>query len=140
MRRRGFSFSESGSVEDSSEINVSPLLDMVFILLIFFVVTSTFVKEAGVDIKKPKANSATAVQDESLRIAITREGNVYVNDKQVEGKSLEVVLKREKANRPTAKVIIIADARSVTASLVEVIDKCNQVGLREVSLAAMKED
>lgn len=126
--------------EESSEINISPLLDMVFILLIFFVVTTTFTRETGVEVKKPKAASASQIKDEVLKIAVTREGTVHVHEKQVDLLVLETILKREKARKPNMKVIIIADDNSLTGRVVSVIDKCNLAGLRDISIAALSDE
>ena len=124
------------SEEDNSEINVSPLLDMVFILLIFFVVTSTFVRETGVDVNKPKASSAKQIKDKILKMAITREGVVHIHEKQVELDELEVILKREVMQNPLVKAIIVADEKAYMETLVAVLDRCNSVGITKTSIAA----
>jgi len=135
----GFRKQSSDNAEESSEINISPLLDMVFILLIFFVVTTTFTRETGVDVKKPQASSATQLKDKTLKIAITREGTIHVHEKQVDLETLEVILSREHAREPDMKVVILADDNSMTGQLVKVIDRCNISGLRDVSIAAINE-
>ena len=129
----------SSDIDESSEINISPLLDMVFILLIFFVVTTTFTRETGVEVKKPKASSATQIKDKTLKVAITREGTIHIHEKQVNLNVLEAILRREYARNPSVKVIIIADNQSITGMLVKVLDKCNLVGLRNTSVAALNE-
>ena len=125
--------------EENSEINVSPLLDMVFILLIFFVVTSTFVRETGVEVNKPKASSATSIKDKILKMAITREGSVHIHEKQVSLDELEVVLEREVTKNPQVKAIIVADQKAFMETLVAVLDRCNQAGISKTSIAASTE-
>ena len=125
--------------EESSEINLSPLLDMVFILLIFFVVTTTFTRETGVEVKKPKASSATQVKDKTIKLAITREGTIHIHEKQVTLSVLESILQREKNRSPSLKVIIVADNQSLTGMVVKVLDKCNLVGLKNTSIAAISD-
>ena len=125
--------------EENSDINLSPLLDMVFILLIFFVVTTTFTRETGVEVRKPKASSATQVKDKVVKVAITREGTIHIFEKQVDLNSLEAILRREKNRNPKLKVIIIADDQSLTRMVGKVLDKCNIVGLPNTSIAAISE-
>ena len=125
--------------EDNSEINVSPLLDMVFILLIFFVVTSTFVRETGVDVNKPKASSASQIKDKILKMAITREGSVHIHEKQVNLEELTTILKREVLKNPGVKAIIVADQKAYMETLVSVLDRCNEVGISKTSIAASDE-
>lgn len=120
-------------------IDIAPLLDMVFILLIFFIVTSTFTRETGVDVSKPQAQSASAVQKESIMIAITRSGTIHVNERQVNLKGLEDVLRQMLAKNPSREVVIIADRESVTGVMVSVIDAANLAGTKKVSIAAMAE-
>ena len=124
------------SEEDNSEINISPLLDMVFILLIFFVVTSTFVRETGVEVNKPKASSASQIKDKILKMAITREGAVHIHEKQVGLDELETILKREVTQNPLVKAIIVADEKAYMETLVAVLDRCNSVGITKTSIAA----
>ena len=125
--------------DEKSDINLSPLLDMVFILLIFFVVTTTFDRDTGVKVKRPKASSASKIKDSTVKIAITREGTVHIFEKQVDFDVLEGVLKREKSREPSLKAVIIADDNSLTSAVVKVIDKCNLAGISDVSIAALVE-
>ena len=118
-------------------VDIAPLMDMVFILLIFFIVTSTFTRETGVDVSKPKAQSASEVQKESIMIAITRSGTIHVNERQVNLKGLEDVLKQMLLKNPGREVVIIADKESSTGVMVSVIDAANLAGTKKVSIAAM---
>lgn len=122
--------------DESSEINVSPLLDMVFILLIFFVVTTTFTRETGVEVNKPKASSASEVKDRTLKLAITQEGSVHIHDKQVNLEELESILRRERAKTPDITAVIIADDKSQTGMMIKVLDVCNEAGIKKTSVAA----
>jgi biopolymer transport protein ExbD len=120
-------------------VDIAPLMDMVFILLIFFIVTSTFTRETGVDVSKPQAQSASEVQKESIMIAITRSGTVHVNERQVSVKGLEDVLRQMLAKNPGREVVVIADKESVTGIMVDVIDAANLAGTKKISIAAMVE-
>ena len=135
MRRKKIFRNEA----DNSDINVSPLLDLVFILLIFFVVTLAFVRETGVEVNKPKAASAWQIKDKVIKMAITREGSVHIHEKQVGFDELETILKREVTKNPSVKAIIIADQKAYMETLVEVLDRCNGVGIVKTSIAAAAE-
>lgn len=120
-------------------IDMGPLMDIVFILLIFFVVTSSFTRETGVDVTKPQAQSASLLEKENLLIAITREGTIHINERQVDLASLQDILKQSLAKTPDREAVIIADKGSETGVLVQVIDACNLSGVKKVSIAAQAE-
>lgn len=120
-------------------IDTGPLMDIVFILLIFFVVTSSFTRETGVDVTKPQAQSASQLEKENLLIAITREGTIHINERQVDLASLQDILKQSLAKTPDREAVIIADKGSETGVLVQVIDACNLSGVKKVSIAAQAE-
>jgi biopolymer transport protein ExbD len=120
----------------SMGIDMGPLMDMVFILLIFFVVTSTFTRETGVDVTKPQAQTAGALNKESIMIAITREGTVHINERQVDLIALKDVLQQTISKAPDREAVIIADEGSETGTLVRVIDICTLAGVKKVSIAA----
>ena len=120
-------------------IDMGPLMDIVFILLIFFVVTSSFTRETGVDVTKPPAQSASQLEKDNLLIAITREGTIHINERQVDLASLQDILKQSLAKTPDREAVIIADKGSETGVLVQVIDACNLSGVKKVSIAAQAE-
>jgi len=120
-------------------IEMGPLMDIVFILLIFFVVTSSFTRETGVDVTKPQAQSASQLEKENLLIAITREGTIHMNERQVDLASLQNILKQSLAKAPDREAVVIADKESETGVLVQVIDMCNLAGVKKVSIAAQAE-
>ena len=120
-------------------IDMGPLMDIVFILLIFFVVTSSFTRETGVDVTKPQAQSASQLEKENLFIAITREGTIHMNERQVDLASLQDILKQSLAKAPDREAVVIADKESETGVLVQVIDMCNLAGVKKVSIAAQAE-
>ncbi len=120
-------------------VDVAPLMDMVFILLIFFIVTSTFSRETGVEVSKPQAQSASEVQKENVMIAITREGTVHVNERQVDLEGLTDVLKMMLTKNPDREVVLVADKNSNTGIMVSVIDAANRAGSKKVSIAALSD-
>ncbi len=127
------------SVQKPVEINIAPLIDMVFILLIFFIVTSSFTRETGIDVHKPVAATAKILDQQNIQIGITREGTIHIHDRQVDLPLLFYILKRLMAENPERAVIIIAD-RDVSAGIVvDVMDECNRAGVKKSSIAAMRE-
>lgn len=119
-----------------SLIDISPMMDMVFILLIFFIVTSTFTRETGIDVTKPKASSSKELAKESILIGITRQGTVHINETQVNLSSLQTILKQLMAESPDRPVIIVSDREAPTGVIVDVLDECNIAKVRKVSISA----
>jgi len=119
------------------ELNVVPLIDVVFVLLIFTILTSSLTKETGVTVDKPQAQSADELNRQSILVAITREGTVHVNERQVDLESLQDVLRRMLAENALGEVVLIADRESNTGLLVNVMDACNLAGAKKISVAAM---
>jgi len=120
----------------NAEVNVSPLLDMVFILLIFFVITTNFSRETGLDVNKPKASSARYQGNNTLLVGISREGAIYVHGKRVSAEELVVILKREINVRPELKAVIVGDRHSELGMSVKAMDACIRAGVKNVSVAA----
>jgi len=126
-------------IRKTPDINISPLVDMVFLLLIFFVVTTTFSRETGVVVRKPKAKTASFLSKESILVAVTREGSIHINDRQVDLDELHRIIKDALDGSHDSSVIIIADKGSLTGRIIEVMDECKSAGARNLSLAALKE-
>jgi len=120
-------------------VDIAPLMDMVFILLIFFIVTSTFTRETGVKVEKPQAKTASELNSKAILIAITREGTIHVNERQVELSSLELILSQMLIKNPLRDVVLIADKNSVTGRMVKVMDACNLAGVQKISVAALSQ-
>jgi biopolymer transport protein ExbD len=119
-------------------IDVVPLIDVVFVILIFTILSSTLARQTGVDVDKPQAQSAGDLNRQSVLVAITRDGNIHVNERQVDLESLREVLKRLLAQSATGEVILIADRESQTGILVSVMDACNLSGAKKISVAALQ--
>ena len=125
-----------GEAEDG--INISPLIDCVFILLLFFIVTSVFVREAGVEVKKPESRTAQTLDQNSIYIALTAEGGVHYGGEEIGLHGIRPMLRRISA-RSTQPVIIQADGRVSTQRLVSVLDEVKRGGLQSVSVATLKQ-
>ena len=103
------SFRGSG---DRIDINMGPLIDMVFLLLIFFVVTTSFVKEAGIDVQKSTAATAEIKEKSPIMIGVTHEGDVYMEGKRIDVRAVRSLVERALAEDPDSGVIIVADKAS----------------------------
>ncbi len=121
--------------EDTAEINISPLIDMVFILLIFFIVTTVFVEETGVDVDKPQAASAVNLDKNSILLAITAKNQVIYGGREIGLSGIGSVVRRQ-IQKEMLPVIIQADEAASAGILVRVIDESKLAGARSVSLAA----
>jgi biopolymer transport protein ExbD len=130
MRRR-----RTREVEES-EVNLTPMLDVVFIMLIFFIVTASFVKESGIDISRPPAATAERKEKGNILIAITSNDQIWVDRRQVDPRALRANIERLHAENPQGSVIIQADIESKNGLLVTVMDAARLAGVNSVSLAA----
>jgi len=119
-----------------SEVNLTPMLDVVFIMLIFFIVTASFVKEAGIDISRPGAATAVRKERGNILIAITANDQIWMNRRQVDPRALRANIERAHAENPQGAVIIQADKAAKTGLLVQVMDAARSAGVKDISLAA----
>jgi biopolymer transport protein ExbD len=120
--------------EESSEINMSPLIDMVFILLIFFIVTTTFIEESGVEIDKPSAASAAQLDKNSIILAVTAAGQVVYGGKEIGVGGVRPLVARL-CEREPLPVIVQTDRATPAGVLVRVIDEAKLGKARNVSIA-----
>ncbi len=118
-------------------IDLTPMIDCVFILLIFFIVTTTFVEETGVEVDKPQAASASRLEKNSILIAVTEKGEVVYGGHEIGLSGVQPLVRRE-LQKEDIPVIIQADAASQSGMLVRVIDEAKLAGAQKVSLATIK--
>ena len=123
------------SNDEGMDINISPLIDMVFILLIFFIVTTVFVEETGVEVEKPEAASAVQLEKNSILIAVTSKGQVVYGGKEIGVSGVRAVIRRltHKEHMP---VIVQVDEGSNAGLVVRVIDESKLGGAKNISLSA----
>ncbi len=126
----------SVSADDESEVNITPLIDIVFIMLIFFIVTATFVKETGIDVNKPDAPTAEVKKKANILIAIDANNNIWLDRRKIDIRSVIPNIKRLRAENPQGSVVIQADEDSKNKMLVEVMDAARQAGVVNIALAA----
>lgn len=122
--------------EDDNDIDMTPMLDVVFIMLIFFIVTSTFVKEAGVDVTRPQADTAVQAESNSIQIGISAANQVFMDKRQIDKRAIRANVERGLAESPGAAVIIVADRDSNTDTLIQVMDQARLAGAESVSVAS----
>ena len=131
-------FRSFGAAEEECDgINISPLIDCVFILLIFFIVTTTFVEETGIEVDKPQAASAMRLEKNSILIAVTKEGNVVYGGREIGLAGVQPLIKRM-TQTEDLPVIIQADQEVPAALFVRVIDEAKLAGAGKVSVATRK--
>ncbi len=122
-----------------SEINIAPLIDMVFILLIFFMVTTSFVRDAEVEIERPGARTARQADNRSVRVSIGRRGELFVDARPVQPWMLQARLRETVSRQGIKTVLVVADRNVPTGTLVEVVDQCRLAGASDVGVAAEQE-
>jgi biopolymer transport protein ExbD len=137
MRRRVTSATRQQ--EDEQEINITPMLDVVFIMLIFFIVTASFVKEAGIDVNKPGAATAQLKEKANILIAIDASGGIWIDRRKVDPRAVRPNIERLHAENPQGTVVIQADGEARTEVLVQVMDAARLAGVYDVAIAATEE-
>ena len=120
-----------------AEISITPMLDIVFILLIFFIVTTSFAKEFGVDMNRP-ANAPVKEQKrtEVIAVRILADGRIFVEDRAVDMRAVRANIESGLARKPQASVVVVADRAADAGLMVQVVDQARVAGVANVSLAA----
>ncbi|MFT4571781.1 MAG: biopolymer transport protein ExbD [Hyphomicrobiaceae bacterium] len=124
-------------LEDDTDIDLTPMLDVVFIMLIFFIVTASFVKEAGIDVNKPSAATTEVKERGNILVAITELGQIWIDKRAVDPRAVRANIERMHAENPQGSVIIQADKNSTNGLLVAVMDAAREAGVDNVSIAAV---
>lgn len=124
--------------QEEAAIDMTPMLDIVFIMLIFFIVTTAFVKEAGVTVNRPEADGANAEPKANIFIGITQDGDIYMLKKKIDKQSVRTVLANLLAENPESQVVIQADKSSNSGLMLDILDAAKSAGVKKVSVAAEK--
>jgi biopolymer transport protein ExbD len=137
MKRRSLFNRRLDGEEDSSDaINLTPLIDMVFILLIFFLVTTSFIHESTVAVRRPKAATATPAQNAEVVVTIAADEQIWLNNAAVDIRLLRARIEQRGLAGPTRSAIILADTQASTGLLVKVMDQLRLAGFTNISVAA----
>ena len=126
--------------QDETEVNLTPMLDVVFIMLIFFIVTASFVKEAGIDVSRPDAATAERKERGNILVAISESGQIWIDKRHVDIRAVRANIERLAAENPQGSVVIQADENSKNGILVQVMDAARLAGVEQVSIAAERID
>lgn len=132
MRRR-----KSLATQDETAIDLTPMLDVTFIMLIFFIVTTSFVKESGIDVNRPTASTSEKKENAAILIAISESGDVWLDKRKVDVRSVRANVERMRAEAPEGTVVIQADKASKTGILVQVMDQVRLAGITSISVAGV---
>lgn len=123
----------------AESVNLTPLIDMVFILLIFFLVTASFTKESGIDVDRPTAQTAVREEQGSMIIGVSEKGEVWIDNQKVDIRTVRSLVEHLHAQNPEGTVIILADQGARTGTTIEVLDQVRLAGVTNVSIAAANE-
>ena len=122
--------------EEESEVNLTPMLDVVFIMLIFFIVTASFVKEAGLDVNRPDAPMTQSKPEESnILVLINANDEIWIDRKETDPRGVRGVIERLHAENPKGSIVIQADENSTNEMLVVVMEAAKQAGVANVAIA-----
>ena len=123
--------------EEENEINLTPMLDVVFIMLIFFIVTASFIKEAGIDVDRPYAPTADSQDDAAILIAISANDEIWIDRRETDPNAVRGMIERLHAENPKGSIVIQADEESTNEVLVIVMEAAKQAGVENVAIAAL---
>jgi biopolymer transport protein ExbD len=125
--------------DSSSAVDIAPLIDIVFILLIFFLVTTTFVQQKGLDLEQPRASQASTVSPQALRISISGSGNLYAKGQSLSVGQLRQRVQQYVQGEPEGAVVVVPDRRVPAGRLVEVMNTAKAAGAKDIAVAAKQE-
>ena len=122
--------------EEESSIDLTPMLDVVFIMLIFFIVTASFIKESGLEVNRPDASQAQKQEKKNIIVRIGPKGDIWINRRRIDVRNVQANIERLHAESPSGAVVIQADEASTNDKLVVVMDAARAAGVYNVSIAA----
>jgi biopolymer transport protein ExbD len=125
----------SAKNQDEAAIDMTPMLDIVFIMLIFFIVTASFLKEAGIEVNRPEGSSGRPQEKANIMIAITADDDIWMEKRRVDVRAVRANVERLKAENPEGTIVIQADEESSTGIVAEIMDSLNQAGFMDHVLA-----
>lgn len=122
--------------EEAEEINLTPMLDVVFIMLIFFIVTATFIKEAGIQVERPDTVTAESQEDAAILIAISPNDEIWIDKQERDPRDVRGIIERLHAENPKGSIVIQADEESTNEVLVQILEAAKAAGVTNVALAS----
>lgn len=124
--------------EDQNAIDLTPMLDVVFIMLIFFIVTASFIKETGIEIDRPEATTSMLNKDASILIAVSSNNEVWIDKNRIDIRAIKTSIERLYAENPQGAVVIQADDNSNIETLTKVAEAAREVGILDISVSTEK--
>ena len=124
------------AVEETEAPNITPMLDVVFILLIFFIVTANFIKEPGLEINRPDSETSEITENAAILIAIGAAGEIYMDGRRIDVRQVKANVIRLIAENPQGSVVIQADVKSTAEKIVAVMDEVREAGVVDISIAS----
>ncbi|MFA5233617.1 MAG: biopolymer transporter ExbD [Sulfurimonas sp.] len=125
--------------EDENGIDMTPMLDIVFIMLIFFIVTTSFVRESGIEVNKPQAATAKVDKRANIIISINKQGEIWIDKRPIDIRALRATIEKLHADTPEGSVVIAADTKAYTGILVSVMDQVKLAGIEKISIGAQSD-
>lgn len=125
-----------GVAEEEDEINLTPMLDVVFIMLIFFIVTATFIKEAGIQVDRPDTITAESQEDAAILIAISANDEIWIDRQERDPRAVRGIIERLHAENPKGSIVIQADKESTNEMLVIIMEAAKGAGVKNVAIAS----
>lgn len=122
--------------EEEEVINLTPMLDVVFIMLIFFIVTATFIKETGVEVNRPDTQTAEAKKFVSLLVAVGVDSSIWIDKKKVDVRNVRQIMEQLHAENPKGGLVIQADSKSKTEKVLLIMEAARQIGIQQVAIAS----
>ena len=126
----------SQAVAEEEEINITPMLDVVFILLIFFIVTANFIKEPGLKVNRPDSETAEPTENAAILIAVGNAGEIYMDGRRIDKRQVKANVVRLLAENPQGSVVIQADEKATADTIMAVMDGAREAGVYNISLAS----
>ncbi len=127
---------ELGGEEEDNEINLTPMLDVVFIMLIFFIVTASFIKEAGIDVNRPDAPvTESTPEDANILVVVDQNDDIYIDRRHIDPRAVRANIERLHAENPNGSVVIQPHSRSTNKMLVTIMDASREAGVYGISIA-----
>ena len=123
------------AAEEEAQIDLTPMLDVVFIMLIFFIVTASFIKEAGIEVNRPEASTSEPKENVNILVAINANNEIWMDKRRIDVRAVRANIERLHAENPKGAVVVQADNKSTTETVAAVLDASREAGVYDVSLA-----
>ena len=126
----------SSAVAEEEDINLTPMLDVVFILLIFFIVTANFIKEPGLEVNRPDAETSNILENAAILIAIGATNDIWIDGRRVDVRQVKANITKLLADNPQGSVVFQADEKAQADAIIQVMDQSREAGVYAISLAS----